>query len=65
MGACDVMGAGLTFAALFALYSLGPCTLIGLVMASKHYAQGNTHLGNQWAVSAVPVIGPALAVGMI
>lgn len=64
MGACDMMGGGIGIGVVIVLYSLGPGTLIGLGMACKNYIHGNTKQGHQWAVSAVPLIGPFIAVRM-
>jgi hypothetical protein len=67
MGSCDMMGGGLGMGVMmctaFIVYSVIGAP-IGIGMAIKCLVDGNTKGAKQWAVSAVPLVGPIIAINM-
>jgi hypothetical protein len=68
MPACNAMDGGLSKISFpismlcLAIYSCGPSTIVGIPMATKAlFVDGNLESTVAWAVSAIPIVGPAIA----
>lgn len=66
--ACNAMDGGLSKISFpismlcLAIYSCGPSTIVGIPMATKAlFVDGNLESTVAWAVSAIPIVGPAIA----